>query len=122
MKVKLWKQWSLYPISNSNEFCITEEFSCFIVNNNIVREIVVTEWFITNMGSIPRVFRFLLNPVQFNAYLFHDFLYYKSNNIYSRKEADIILLEYLQVEWASKIKRYLIYAWVRLMGWFFYKK
>lgn len=87
--------------------------------------IVADEWFKTNYGSIPRLFRVIFDPTRYNSYVIHDAGYtnkvkYRLDTCeYSpltRKEADKQLLAGLYYEWAWFIERVCIYFAVRIFG------
>jgi len=123
----------LKKIPNTNSFEVSQPFYWFVDYDNKKEIITVCEWFKTDFWSIPKPLRIFFNPSRYIWYIMHDFLYseiwtiYETNHAwterhYTRKEADLILLETLHLEWASFIERWLIYIWVRIWGWFFYKK
>lgn len=74
---------------------------------------------VTDGASIPRVFWSVLSPFgeYFKAALPHDFLYTDKNKKFTRKEADDILLEGMEVLGVHPAKRFLIYRAVRWFGW-----
>lgn len=82
--------------------------------------IVVPKGFVTDFASVPRVpfiYDSLGNIAHMPAVL-HDYLY--STAKVSRKLADEVLLEAMEVSGISWVKRRLIYAGVRLGGGMFY--
>ena len=83
----------------------------------------VPSGFLTDWASIPRVFRWLLDPVSKPyqvAALMHDFLY--SSGAMTRRQADLVLLEGARLvgspEWQARI----MYYAVRLGGWNAWRK
>jgi len=131
--IELWNNWLLRKIPNSNYWVVMEEFYWYIDYENKIEKVVVPKWFKTNFGSIPKPLRIFFNPTDYIWYILHDYLYspkweisYYETTVYTksytRKDADLILLETLQLEWANVIEKFSIYYWVRI-GWIlFYKK
>ena len=92
--------------------------------------------FKSDIGSIPRVFWIFFDKTKYISYIMHDYLYSKKwkiqrenklSNInhtrkYTRKEADLIFLESLSVEWAWFIEKICLYLWVRIGGFLSFKK
>ena len=78
--------------------------------------------FRTDFASIPRIFWIWIPPNgQYGkAAVIHDYLY--KNHYFSRKEADMIFLEAMEVLNVSEKKRKTMYRAVRMFGWFAYKK
>jgi len=81
--------------------------------------IVVPKGTVTDGASIPRVFWSILSPFgeYFKAALPHDFLYSSNNKTLTRKQADDILREGMEVLGVHPAKRFVIYRAVRLFGW-----
>lgn len=81
----------------------------------------VPPFFFYDSASIPRIIKFLDDNTHEQAYLIHDFLYSKLSDtqgvVFTRKQADLQLFNDL-CGW----ERYIIYAWVRLFGWYSWKK
>lgn len=88
--------------------------------------IIVPKNFITDLASIPRIFRIFLNSYGDNytrAAVIHDYLYsYGYKDRISRKRADSIFLEIMKERGLRKGKRIIMYLAVRIFGVFFYKK
>jgi len=129
--VTLKQNWLLKKLPNSDLFEVREEFIYYLDYSTKKEYVVIPRWFRTNFGSIPRLLRFFFNPVQYISYLLHDYWYSKNAFIcvwdfrardFTRKEADMILLEALNVEWAWTIEKFCIYIWVRIFGWLNFKK
>jgi hypothetical protein len=78
--------------------------------------------FIHDFASIPRLFWAILPPTGLygKAAVIHDYLYRVQT--YSRKRADLIFLEAMEVLNVPKWKRVIIYRAVRLCGWNAYRK
>jgi len=114
--------WLLKKIPNSSDFKVVEEFYWYIDYNIKEIKIIVPEGFKTNFGSIPRFLWIFFDKTKYISYILHDYLYSKNWDNVTRKWADLILLEALNVEWASFMERVSIYFWVRIGGFLFYKK
>lgn len=84
--------------------------------------IIVPAGFITDMGSVPRIFWNIIDPWgrPAKAFLIHDYLY--STHQRSRLVSDAILLEAMEVLGVHPFKRWLIYRGVRMGGWVAWKK
>ena len=84
--------------------------------------ITVPEGFITDFASVPRAFWWLLPPAgkYAGAALVHDYLY--RTHLYSRKDADDIFLEAMEVLQVPRWKREIMYYAVRMFGWKAYSK
>ena len=118
-----------------NEFEVARKFVWYLDYNKKNTYIIVPEWFITNLGTIPRLMLFFFSPTKFLAYILHDYLYSKEGVIiyhrpkeddyhvpYTRKDADKIMREAIKVEGGLLLERNLIYWWVRIWGFLRYKK
>lgn len=90
------------------------------------RLIDIPKGFITDLASVPKIFRNLLNSYGKNytrAAVVHDYLYshgYKMG--IKRKEADRIFLEIMKERGVPLWKRSLMYRGVRMFGGLHYKK
>jgi hypothetical protein len=84
--------------------------------------IEVPAGFITDMGSVPRIFWWLIDPwgPPAKAFIIHDYLY--STKERSRLVSDAILLEAMEVCGVDPVTRWLIYRGVRIGGWVPWKK
>jgi len=109
----------LKKLPNTNLFEVRESFEWYIDYNNKKGKIIVPVGLKTDFWSIPRFLWIFLNPTKYISFILHDYLY--KTWLYTRKQSDIILLEALTVEWASKLERIFIYIWVRVFWWIFYK-
>jgi hypothetical protein len=127
----LKKNWLLRKIPRSKYWRVEEEFVWFLDYESKKEWVEIHKWFKTDFGSIPKILQNIFNPTKYLAYILHDFLYSKEWVIrsknwniinYTRKEADLILLEALRVEWASIFERLFVYLGVRLGGFLFFKK
>lgn len=122
--VKIWTIWTLKPISWSKYFTVKDEFNWRINYETKTNNIIVPEWFKTDLWSIPRICRWIFNPNKYISYILHDYMRKYLNKSYTTKEIDLILLEALTVERACKLERCFIYCWVRIgafLGIWIYK-
>ena len=131
--IELWHNWLLRKLPNSKYWEVVEEFYWYVDYKDKIEKVIVPKGFKTNFGSIPAPLRIFFNPTDYIGYILHDYLYSSEwkivyngillyNKSYSRKDADLILLETLHLEWANLIERFTIYYWVRLWWALFYKK
>ena len=81
--------------------------------------IVIQEKFLTDGASIPRLAQLITGGHWSGKYpkatVPHDFLYW--SKLYSRKEADIIFYESMQILGVPFWKRWLMYHNVRMWAW-----
>lgn len=132
--IELHKNWTLIKNIGTNLWTVQENFEWFLDYEKKDYKIIVRNGTQTNFGSIPRFLWVFFNPTKYVIYVCHDSLYsspyvYTKDEEYvvickklTRLECDLILLEWLTLEWASKLERICIYLWVRLGGWLFFKK
>lgn len=82
-----------------------------------INKITVPVGFKTDLASIPRIMWNILPP--FGKYdaaaVVHDYLY--QYNGVSRKQADDVLCEAMQILGVSRVTRLVIYSGVRVGGW-----
>ncbi|MBL0320312.1 MAG: DUF1353 domain-containing protein [Alphaproteobacteria bacterium] len=80
-------------------------------------KIVVPEGFLTDFGSIPKIFWNIVSPIgkATAAFVLHDYLYMTQER--SRLVSDAILLEALEILGVNWLQRFLIYNGVRVGGW-----
>lgn len=149
------KNWLLQKIPwTNNKFKVMDEFVRYVDYTDKSAHIIVPEGFITDFGSIPRLFHWLFNPTKYISYILHDYLYsykwcvllpddfnerwitwveklkveyeywdnYKVSAIPDRLFADRTLIEWMRVEWAGIIERYIVYIFVRIFWFLFFKK
>lgn len=96
------------------------------VSNHLI---IVPADFVTDLASIPKIFWCFLEPYGKNyvrASVIHDYLYSKKSiEVYKdlpRKEADKIFLEVMEIEGVFIFKRYMLYIFVRIFGFFFFRR
>lgn len=81
--------------------------------------------FITNLGSVPKFVRHIVDPVDETtlAYVIHDYLYSKDPDInISQKDADKALYKIALMCEQDRLEAGAAWAGVRLGGWTSYKK
>jgi hypothetical protein len=129
--ISLKQNWLLQKIPNSDLWRVKKEFIWFLNYQDKKEYVIVARWFTSNFWSIPKPLRIFFNPTKYVSFLLHDALYTKNSFISiwefkarepTRKEADYILLEALNVEWAWIIEKFCIYIWVRSFWFLFFKK
>lgn len=133
--MKRLKEWNVRKVSWTQYWVVEESFFWLLRYDNPYGWIVTAEKnFVTNYGSIPRILRPFFDPTKYNSYVLHDAMYahkvkyHQANKEYmllTRKEADIILLEWIRYEWAWFLERLFIYLGVRIgwwIAWHFWKK
>jgi len=120
--VAMKQNWLLKKIPNTKYFEVRESFIWLLDYSNKKEKIIILKWFKTDFWTIPRLLRIFFNPTRYISYVLHDWGYSKYNVKYSRKQIDLMLLEALNVEWASMIEKSLVYLGVRMFWWIKYKK
>lgn len=87
-----------------------------------VGKFYIPRGFISDGGSIPRLFWRLFSPLDgryLAYYIQHDFIY--KTGMRQRKDADIILRKGLEKGGMNFIGRWAVYFSVRAFGWLHYK-
>jgi len=111
--------WLLQKFPWTKFWVVKESFFWYIDYQNKKGKIIIPEWFVTDMWSIPRFLWIFFDKSKYISYILHDYNYKIGK--YTRKQCDLMLLEWLHIENASFIERTLIYIGVRI-GWaLFYK-
>lgn len=127
----LQKNWLLKKIPWTNQWEVWESFVWFLDYESKKTFVEIPKGFLTDFGSIPFFMRIFMNPTKYLAYILHDFLYSRKWKIktynwwfcfYLRKGADDILIEAMNVEWAWFLEKLVVYVWVRLFGFLYFKK
>ena len=82
---------------------------------------IVPKGFITDLASIPRTARILIdrNGPSRPAATLHDYLY--ATGAVGRAEADSLFLEALEATSVGWVTRHLMHSAVRVAGWMFYR-
>lgn len=106
-------------------FVLVEQFT-FITNELFT--VMVPKGFVTDLASIPRVLRLLIqvNGRHSDAAIIHDWLYYKKGNVcfwtFSRKECDDIFYQAMLESGVPKWKARTMWSGVRVGGWLAWRK
>lgn len=116
-------------IIGTNKWRVREPFYWYVDYEKKDWAVFVEEWFVTDYWSIPKILQSFLNPTKYNAYIAHDKLYkthllwldnYSALTTIERKEADKILIDIMEYEWASTLEKMVVYIGVRLFGWIYW--
>ena len=85
------------------------------------RNIIIPAGFSTDLASIPRCFRWVVpdDAEAGAAAVVHDYLY--RTGACTRAEADAIFLEAMYLTGVPMVRRFVIWAAVRLFGWVGYR-
>lgn len=80
--------------------------------------------FITNLGSVPKRLRHIVdtNDETLLAFVIHDYIYSKTVSGISRKDADRAMLEIAIMSGQDKIEAYIAWIGVRIGGWLAFKR
>ncbi len=122
MKAKFTGFLILHPIDKSNYWKVLAPLT-YTTNDDI--NIKIPKDFLTDFATVPRFLWSILPPWgrYGKAAILHDFLYY--SGIFSKKEADLIFLEAMEVLEVVKWKRKSMYYSVKMFGgktWKTYRK
>lgn len=113
------------PLGDGKNWILLEEFKFYDdkVKGNVNEYywIVVEPKFITDFASVPPVFRSLVSKwgKYGNATVLHDYLYWTQRC--TRKEADKIFREAMEVFGVKSLRKWLIYLAVSWFGMFAWK-
>jgi len=115
----------LYPETvqiGDNEFRVEQPFIYTFEKDGQIQNILVPAGFVTDYGSIPKVFQNIIEPIGHYAacYIVHDLMY--AAELFPRSECDWILLCHLQKKGASWLRRNAVYSAVRCGGGFVWTK
>ena len=105
------------PLSDGKAWFLQEEFSYDVGEVGSGNTVQVPRWFVTDFASVPRPL-WVVFPRwgrYGNAAVIHDFMYYDQSR--SRKEADDIFLEAMEVLEVGWVKRRVMHLAVRTFGW-----
>ena len=105
------------PRPNGRTWIVLSDFGYEVGELGSGDIITVAIGFHTDFASIPRLLWVFLPRwgTYGNAAVIHDWLYWKQSR--SRREADDIMLEAMDVSSVAAWKKYTIYWAVRLFGW-----
>ena len=129
MKIKIINNWNYKKIIWTKYFIITDKFIFQLKIYWKFYLIIVPEWFITDLGSIPSIF-FFFDKSRYISYILHDYLYsliWKIENInwklnYNQELVDNILIAWLNTEWMNDRWKIFILIWLSIWWRFNYKK
>jgi len=119
---------TLTYLPKANMWVTDRQFTYFVGIENSKENIDVPKGFKTDLASVPwPAVMFIPKSGKGNqAFVLHDFLYFKrgkiNNREYSRSKCDRIFLEAMHVLDVNWFKRKIIYRAVRLGGWVPWKK
>lgn len=105
------------PLADGKSWWLRTPFGYDVGHEGSGDTVEVPVGFVTDFASIPRPF-WILFPKwgrYGNAAVVHDFLYWQQQR--SRREADAIFLEGMQVLSVSPLVRSIIFRTVRAFGW-----
>jgi hypothetical protein len=116
-------EWTLKKINGTKWWKVDEEYTWSIYFTDwTIGKIKAEKGFITNMWSIPKLFRLFFDPTEFTSYIAHDVIYTYHTIEFdgeqqqiTQEEADEFLLEALYEEWCW-ISRHFIFIALRLFG------
>ena len=122
MKAKFTGFLILHPIDKTDYWKVLAPL-IYTTSNGI--DIKIPKDFLTDFASVPRFLWSILPPwgKYGKAAILHDFLYY--SGLFSKKEADLLFLEAMEVLEVIKWKRYSMYYSAKLFGskaWNKYRK
>jgi len=128
--IRLSKEWTLQKILWSQYFIVKESYIFSIFEeHDIVWNVEIPEWFITNLGSIPPIL-FMFDKIWYVSYIFHDYLYslvwfvninWKIRSM-TRCESDNLLKKWLKNEGMSVLWYNVVYVWLKLFWGLFFKR
>jgi hypothetical protein len=89
----------------------------FVIHDNVLGSMMIPKGFVTDLGSIPKIFQNIISPEgrPLRAYLGHDYLYAMQE--FTRAESDACLLRMMKSLNVGLIERWIIYIAVRFGGW-----
>jgi len=97
---------------------VVEPFSYHVGNYPSEETINVPSGFMTDFASVPRIFWSILPPywTYGKAAVIHDYLYITQGHGYTRKRADQLFREGMEVLGVKAWKRFVMYWFVRVFG------
>lgn len=106
---------AIVKIKGSYNFELVQDFEYYITDKN-GEKIVVPKGFITDFASVPRIFWNVIPPIgkYSKAAIVHDYMY--DFALKTKKEADLIFYEAMEVLGVPKWKRLIMYWAVRVFG------
>ena len=106
---------AIVEVKGSYDFKLVENFEYYITDEQ-AEKITVPKGFVTDFASVPRIFWNIIPPIgrYTKACIIHDYMY--DNAIKTKKEADLIFYQAMQVLGVPKWKRLIMYWAVRMFG------
>lgn len=132
--ISLHKNWTLTKNIGSDLWTVESGFIWYLCYLKKEYYIEVEHGFKTDFGSIPRILWIFFDKTKYVSYILHDWLYNRPyvemktwGNAYrgkmiTRKQCDLILIEWMYLEGANKLEIGLVYLGVRCFGWLFFQK
>ena len=110
------------PVPGGKRWKLVFSFTYRVGSKDSDDKIVVRNGFVTDFASVPRLLWWLLPPwgTYGKAAVIHDYMYQTRTR--TRKQADDIFLEAMEVLSVAKWKRALMYRAVRVFGGFIWKR
>ena len=110
------------PLSDGKSWVIVGDFGYDIGEEGSSEKVDVERGFVTDFASVPRVLWWVLPKwgLYGNAAVIHDWLYWEQST--SRKRADDLLLEAMEVLEVPSLKKKAIYSAVRTFGGWAWKR
>jgi len=128
--MKILKNWSIQKVIWTKYFIVTDSFKCSVTVYWEKYNILIPEWFLSDLGSIPSIF-FFFDSSKYISYLFHDYTYSLIWDIvddewyslvYDQETADNILDKWLELEWMLEFWRNLVRIWLFIWWRFNFQK
>ena len=106
---------AIVEVKGSYDFRLVENFEYYITDEQ-GEKITVPKGFVTDFASVPRIFWNIFPPIgrYTKACIIHDYMY--DNAIKTKKEADLIFYQAMDVLGVPKWKRLVMYWAVRVFG------
>jgi len=108
------------PMPNGKDWEVQNEIKYATATSKVI---YVAAGFITDFASIPKLFRIMFSPAtgkHRRAALVHDWIYRTDDCKYTRKEADMIFLEIMELDDVGWFTKTMLYRAVRMGGGFSY--
>ncbi len=104
------------PLANGKDWMVLREVR-YVTRTG--RVIYIPATFVTDFGSIPKLFRWLFQPATGKHRLaagVHDWIYRTADVNFTKEEADLIFLEIMEISGVPKWKRVALYQAVKWGG------
>lgn len=130
MVINILENWSLKKIIGTKYFVVSSYYEFELKMYWKTYQIIVPEWFITDLGSIPPIF-FFFDKARYVSYIMHDFLYNHIWKIidketweelnYNQMDSDDYLCVWLKKEWMWWFWIWQVSVWLLIWGRFNFK-